>query len=95
VCWGDNRRGQAQALPMVHPVDISVGYEHTCALDDSGVHCWGSNDQGQLDVPFLDQPSEISAGGHHTCAKDATGVRCWGAIEMNSDRELSAQASVD
>jgi len=80
---------------MVQPVDISVGYEHTCALDDSGVHCWASNDQGQLDVPFLDQPSEISAGGHHTCAKDATGVRCWGAIEMSSDGELSAQASVD
>jgi len=64
----------------VRPRDISVGYEHTCALDDSGVHCWGSNDQGQLEVPPLDQPVQVSVGGHHSCAEDTTGLVCWGAM---------------
>lgn len=27
---------------------VSAGYYHTCALDDSGVVCWGLNEYGLL-----------------------------------------------
>lgn len=37
------------ALAGKRLVDISVGYNHACALDDAGAaYCWGLNDNGQL-----------------------------------------------
>ena len=31
----------------------SLGYHHSCAIDDTGVVCWGDNEYGQTDVPEL------------------------------------------
>ena len=84
VCWGDDEHDQAQALPLVRPTDVSVGYEHTCALDESGVQCWGKNSQGQLDVPTLDNPKQVSVGGNYSCAEDATGLVCWGYMGLEA-----------
>ena len=62
-CWGRNDYGQlgyghtndirTSLIPNVPlgatAVDISAGYEHTCALLDTGaVRCWGRNRYGEL-----------------------------------------------
>jgi len=66
-------------FPDVVNGSISAGSNHTCALDDNGVHCWGDNTYRQTSVPSLVNPVSVSAGGFHTCAVDATGVKCWGS----------------
>ncbi|MFK7779585.1 MAG: RCC1 repeat-containing protein, partial [Candidatus Gracilibacteria bacterium] len=61
-CWGKNTRGQlgdGTSIDSLIPVNVSgldsgvvsvsVGYDHTCALlDTGGMQCWGSNQFGQL-----------------------------------------------
>ncbi|MBX3142734.1 MAG: hypothetical protein KF813_03175 [Trueperaceae bacterium] len=59
-CWGygmDGQIGDGIELSVNGPVavdgsriytQISGGYDHTCALNDSGVWCWGENLFGQL-----------------------------------------------
>jgi alpha-tubulin suppressor-like RCC1 family protein len=105
-CWGKNDRGQAgdgtriEALHPVrvdgldHPVAISLGNEHSCALDDAGrVACWGRGEDGQLGSGKVDLAKpvrvalpkhavEIAAGYEHTCARlDGGEVACWGHAE--------------
>lgn len=98
-CWGDNQHGQlgiAASVPQdlavnvpfidsTNPaVDLSVGWNHSCALlDDGTIACWGRNDDGQLgdgtttdneeayvlDIGDSTAPAiEVSAGKNHTCA---------------------------
>ena len=58
---------------------VAAGNNHTCAIDDTGVHCWGRNDHEQTDVPAdLVNPVAVSTGEYHTCAVDDNGVQCWG-----------------
>jgi alpha-tubulin suppressor-like RCC1 family protein len=79
-------------------VQLSVGGEHSCALDSSGqVWCWGKNDSQQLgnsgsDSPFAVQAvltgvtgiSKVVAGNTHSCAFTAAGnVWCWGGNGNN------------
>ncbi len=108
TCWGSNSDGQlglGPALtsvsspttitspPIVGMVDVSAGYDHTCAVRDDGtVWCWGLNSSGQLgngstldsNVPVqvsgLIDASQVSAGYTHTCARSTSGIiRCWGS----------------
>jgi alpha-tubulin suppressor-like RCC1 family protein len=66
--------------PDVFAGTVSSGWDHTCALDDTGVHCWGRNGDDQATVPnTLVNPVAVSAGGYHSCALDANGVSCWGS----------------
>ncbi|GGY88644.1 hypothetical protein GCM10011613_37120 [Cellvibrio zantedeschiae] len=58
---------------------VSAGFNHACALGESGVKCWGNNDAGQTTVPSLNAPIQVVAGKNRTCALDSTGVVCWGA----------------
>jgi alpha-tubulin suppressor-like RCC1 family protein len=68
VCWGRNDHGQTDvpslsiptqvsldscALNGHVPTQVSSGWSHSCALDDTGVVCWGNNGNGQTDVPEL------------------------------------------
>ncbi len=63
VCWGSDTNGQRGDGPgetpaMATDVDfpgsvtvaqISVGYQHACAVTDDGrLFCWGRNEEGQL-----------------------------------------------
>lgn len=61
-CWGQNLNGQLGAgfsgvtqyspldvLQMQHIVEISLGFEHSCALRRNGnLFCWGSQRYGQI-----------------------------------------------
>ena len=80
-CWGDNSKGSlgnstyddsqkpvlVDALDDIKVTDISVGSDHSCALDSKGrVYCWGSNSYGQLGTGDLDDssfPIEIDLSG--------------------------------
>ncbi len=74
-------------------VDLSAGFEHTCAVRrDGAVLCWGSDAYGALGngpsaigggapsrVVELPPATRVAAGGRHTCALTRTGaVYCWG-----------------
>jgi hypothetical protein len=106
MCWGNNSHGEVgngthtDALKPV-PVSglsggvaaVSAGYDHTCALLNSGsVKCWGNNATGELgdgttrsrkqpvNVSGLSSVGSISAGYNHTCAvTTAGGAKCWGS----------------
>lgn len=77
---------------------LVLGYEHSCALFDSGeMRCWGFNLSGHLgraDALFSSRPllvdelsgaAVVSAGDSHGCALIEDKVGCWGD---NSDGQL-------
>jgi len=65
--------------PLVPDWSVHAGYQHNCAMDDTGVVCWGKNDFGQTSVPTLSNPVMVSAGFNRSCALDDTGAVCWGS----------------
>ena len=105
-CWGQNDYGQLGDGTIVDSsylvavsglssgvVTISAGFEHTCALLNSGaVKCWGGNAYGEVgdETTFVrSSPVAVSglssgvvavtAGRWHTCALLNSGVlKCWG-----------------
>jgi hypothetical protein len=105
-CWGNNADGEigdGTKTDRLKPVDVtglssgvaavSAGFDHTCALLNSGgVKCWGNNGRGELGdgthqtrkVPvnvsgLSSGVGSISAGYNHTCAVTNSGVaKCWG-----------------
>ena len=60
-------------------VTLSAGWNHTCALRESGdVVCWGDNKNGRTSPPGGRYIS-ISAGAAHTCGLRENGsAACWG-----------------
>jgi len=107
-CWGFNDGGELgygdtvqRDAPAVESIalggpalQISAGYQHTCALLVEGiVKCWGNNNDGELGygdlvqreapavegVPLGGLATQVSAGYEDTCALLADGsVNCWG-----------------
>lgn len=77
---------------FIHPMQIRVGNDFACALDDSGVRCWGEERWGATVVPdSLINPFKISSGFGHVCALDEFGVSCWGRNlegQLNIPNEL-------
>ena len=74
---------------------ISVGWLHTCALENNGnVSCWGQSGKGETgvndigpvakrSVSGLSDVSEITAHRQFTCARQGNGqVLCWGDNEF-------------
>jgi alpha-tubulin suppressor-like RCC1 family protein len=72
---------------------FSLGYEHTCALDENGAaYCWGNNDSGQLGFNSTSNRNSptlvagnlrfrrISVGNAVTCALTMDNTPyCWGS----------------
>ncbi|MEQ9398639.1 MAG: hypothetical protein RJQ04_05675 [Longimicrobiales bacterium] len=104
-CWGERADGRlgsdpsrgVPSRPVAVTTDrrfarISVGEQHTCALEpDGSAWCWGSNQTGQLgrqspslsSVPLAVSGGlafrDIRAGGSHTCALSFDDrLLCWG-----------------
>jgi alpha-tubulin suppressor-like RCC1 family protein len=105
-CWGKNgfgELGDGTTTDRDSPVAVrglssgviavSVGYDHACALMNSGgVKCWGNNRFGQLgDGTTTDSLTpvdvaesagdfvELQSGRFFTCGRTQSGqVRCWG-----------------
>jgi len=89
---------------------VSIGLEHTCAIDDNGnVWCWGLNSFGQLGdgtneasvepkaVSGLPAMSSVSAGANHTCAytaPDTPPVQMY-CWGQNSDGQLGDGTTTD
>jgi alpha-tubulin suppressor-like RCC1 family protein len=103
LCWGNNQFGQlgdgVTATSKLTPtpvvglgtdtVQISAGFNHTCALKKSGsMLCWGENTNGQIGngVTAISQVTptsviglggtdtvQISAGVRYTCALKSNG----------------------
>lgn len=76
--------GSAGSPVLAEPVQLSLGLEHTCSLQQAGdVLCWGQNDVGQLGAGagntaertkpgpvtgLSDAANALAVGGQHTCA---------------------------
>jgi alpha-tubulin suppressor-like RCC1 family protein len=106
LCWGDNAEGQlGNGMPTQFSgtpslatglssgaTAITAGYEHACAVVNSGVQCWGYNGFGQLgDGTTTDSTTPVTvaglssgvtaigAGVDFTCALLVGGAeKCWG-----------------
>lgn len=68
-------------------LQVSAGYDHTCAIRANGrVVCWGSDDQGQSSPPG-EVFRQVSAGGRHSCGlKSDNRIVCWGSSLFGSER---------
>jgi len=108
---GDGQTGNVRWTPSVIPaagapaasgwISVSVGYEHTCAIDDlRRLWCWGSNTTGKLGLApttsSAQEPQQIGLSGSkwkqvsasyaHTCGVQDDGTLwCWG---KNSEAQL-------
>lgn len=87
--WGD----AAQAGLKEAVIDVGLGDEHACVLQESGkVTCWGRNTYGQLGAPDIarasvDAPHEVQiftgarqlvTGRAHNCVRTDNTIHCWG-----------------
>lgn len=64
-CIGANDFGQTKVPELSNPTHIAAGKDHSCALDNLGVHCWGSIlYAANTGLPF--------------CREKGYGMRCWG-----------------
>lgn len=83
-------------------VDISGGYQHTCAaLSDGTARCWGAGGgrlgdgtSAESHVPVqvlgLTSATSVSAGYWHTCAVLSDGTaRCWGVSDGPTPVQVS------
>jgi alpha-tubulin suppressor-like RCC1 family protein len=99
-CWGENSSGQLgdgttsnRNVPvkvLSSAVDITAGYDFTCAILLNGqVMCWGNNDQGQFAnngqaiytspilAKLINDLSQIDAGRNKNCGLTPAGlIRC-------------------
>ena len=84
-CWGSNgshnRVSDASRVDVIlgRVIDIDVGFNHGCALDDSGtIGCWGRNVQGERNPKIIVNPRQVTAGDNFSCGLGDDGVKCWG-----------------
>ncbi|MCS5593259.1 MAG: RCC1 domain-containing protein [Porticoccaceae bacterium] len=48
---------------LSNPTQVTVGFNHACAQDDTGVVCWGNNDKGKRIVPTLEHVKDSDGDG--------------------------------
>lgn len=84
VCWGDNNRGQIDTGDRAPVVDVSVGYQHSCAIRkaDNRVVCRGM--PTSILTPPTDRFTALSSGFNLSCGiRDDERAQCWGQSETN------------
>ena len=76
---------------------ISVGWTHSCALQEDGTPvCWGSNQYGKASPPPGEKFTAISSGTGHTCAIRLDGTTlCWGHGENQKTAVPEDESLVD
>lgn len=87
-------------------VEVSVGYDHTCARrHDGAVFCWGVNTSGEAGAPststevgptrvILPRPATaIGSGADFSCALVEGRVYCWGDDGADQDRNGDGTAN--
>lgn len=102
-CWGANTWGAlgrgtrvvadtpAKLATTAKVVQIGLGTEHGCLVDDKGaLQCWGNNGlrQQSIDtyaatgtptvIPVVTGVSRAAGGDYDTCTLVGTTIRCWG-----------------
>ncbi len=79
VCWGWSISSASLEPSEGAFVQVSVGYDSTCALDAAGqISCWGDDYWGQSSPPS-GTFQRLSVGSQFACALDLDGgVECWG-----------------
>ncbi|MGB0592492.1 MAG: hypothetical protein ACPGU1_22640, partial [Myxococcota bacterium] len=57
---------------------VTLGFNHTCALEGATIGCWGDDTYGQASPPSGDF-SIVDSGQNFACARKAHGaIACWG-----------------
>lgn len=117
LCWGSQSSGQlgngvtsgyvsAPTLIGSNAVDVSVGWDHGCALYSSNgtINCWGNNSSGQVGdgttsmrstpVTIATGMSQVSAGMSYSCSIRSDGKAfCWGLGSSGQLGNLSSNNS--
>ena len=77
-CWGANQDGQTNVPEgLKNPMQVTTGYNFSCAITDDGVICWGGG-RGVYSGPAMRNPTRIDASIWQTCATTDDGLVCWG-----------------
>ncbi|WGL60488.1 SGNH/GDSL hydrolase family protein [Pigmentibacter sp. JX0631] len=88
-------QGKIYPTEFTHNTSISLGKQHSCALNLNEIYCWGDNHYFQLGDSGVDSSipkkinnikniSKIYSGSDHSCAVTENGlVYCWGANSFN------------
>ena len=81
-------RSSPQSVPeLKNPIDISVGSNTACAIDDTGIVCWGFQPAITEYIPkTFKNPVAVSVGSSTACAIDSLGITCWGYLDGFSAR---------
>jgi len=53
TCWGYDGFGETIVEDTINPSMVSLGGNHSCGIENSGISCWGFNEYGQADAPTL------------------------------------------
>lgn len=71
----DAGTSDAAMNPSSGQVQLCVGYNHACGIDQTGhIHCWGANAEDQTKLPTDRSYRRVACGDYHTCAIDSAGA---------------------
>jgi hypothetical protein len=93
-CWSDKRTifPPVAVSKMVDPLQISIGYQHGCALNvDNTVTCWGQ--PGTMNAPPEGlKAKSLAVAAYYNCAvKLDDSVVCWGINPPQPPEGLKAK----
>ncbi|MBV1882499.1 MAG: hypothetical protein KUG82_12750 [Pseudomonadales bacterium] len=86
-CWGTEIEGLKEEVVLNNALDLTVGRNHACVIDDGEVECWAGGSRVVLDrehflvadIPFtFENAKAVSSSDMSACVLDDNGVQCWG-----------------